>query len=106
MQRLRPGAETTKVEARMATYSWFVLLQIINGRLLTGQLLIMTGVEITSGKDHTYLSTPEFQCKSMHLATVAALAVGICDTQLSLVTVVRTCLLMCDKSCCVQIMTN
>ena len=36
MQHRQPGVETTEVEARIATY-WFVLLQIINSRFLTGR---------------------------------------------------------------------
>ena len=35
VQHRQSGAETTEVEARIATYFWFVLLWIINGRLLT-----------------------------------------------------------------------
>ena len=38
VQHQRPGAEMTEVEAHITTYLWFVLLQIVNGRLLTGSI--------------------------------------------------------------------
>ena len=53
----RPAAETTEVEARMATYFSFVLLQIIHSRLLTGSANCGQSwfrvVEIASGKGHS-----------------------------------------------------
>ena len=48
--------ETTEIEAHMTTYLWFVLLWIINDRLLTGSTnlmwTVMTVVEVASGKGH------------------------------------------------------
>ena len=56
VQRWLPGVEMTEVETCMATYFWFVLLRIINSRLLTGSTnliwTVMTVVEDASGKGH------------------------------------------------------
>ena len=52
VQRRLPGVKTTEVEVHMATYSFFFVLKIIDGRLPTGsinQISITTVVEVASG---------------------------------------------------------